>query len=161
MDTPCEQRPTATVTPHLVCNDAAAAIEFYKAAFGAVERHRLPGPDGTGTMHACIQIKESPIFLVDECPEWGSFSPKTLKGTPVTIHLQVENVDELYAQAIAAGGTVKMSPADMFWGDRYGVLVDPFGHQWSIATHKEDLTPAQILEKAKTVFGAPDCQVSQ
>lgn len=79
----------------------------------------------------------------------------------MTIHLQVENVDELYAQAIAAGGTVKMSPADMFWGDRYGVLVDPFGHQWSIATHKEDLTPAQILEKAKTVFGGPDCQVSQ
>jgi uncharacterized glyoxalase superfamily protein PhnB len=85
-------------------------------------------------------------------------SAKLLKGTPVTIHLQVENVDELYARAIAAGGTVKMSPADMFWGDRYGVLIDPFGHQWSIATHKQNLTTEQIAENAKAMFASPDCK---
>lgn len=158
MSTTNDTRPTKTVTPHLVCSDASAAIDFYQRAFGAVERFRLPGPDGKGVMHACIQIGDSPVFLVDENPQWGSFSPKSLKGTPVTIHLQVENVDDLYAQAIAAGGTVKMSPADMFWGDRYGVLIDPFGHQWSIATHKQNLTHDQIVENMKTMFGGPDCK---
>lgn len=147
-------RPTKTVTPHLVCSDAAAAIDFYKRAFNAQERFRLPGPDGKAIMHACIQIGDSPIFLVDECPQWGSLSPVSLKGTPVTIHLQVDNVDELYAQAVAAGGTVKMSPADMFWGDRYGVLLDPFGHQWSIATHQQNLTTEQIIENAKKMFSS-------
>jgi PhnB protein len=158
MSTTNDTRPTKTVTPHLVCSDASAAIDFYQRAFGAVERFRLAGPDGNGIMHACIQIGDSPVFLVDENAQWGSFSPKSLKGTPVTIHLQVENVDDLYAQAIAAGGTVKMSPADMFWGDRYGILLDPFGHQWSIATHKQHLTPEQIAENAKAMFPSPDCQ---
>lgn len=147
-------RPTKTVTPHLVCANATAAIDFYTRAFGAVERFRLPGPDGKGIMHACIQIGDSPVFLVDENPQWGALSPASLKGTPVTIHLQVDNVDELYAQAVAAGGTAKMSPADMFWGDRYGVLLDPFGHQWSIATHQQNLTPEQIAENAKQMFSA-------
>ena len=158
MSTTNDTRPSKTVTPHLVCADASAAIDFYQRAFGAIERFRLPGPDGKGIMHACVQIGDSPVFLVDENPQWGSFSPKLLKGTPVTIHLQVDNVDELYAQAIAAGGTVKMSPADMFWGDRYGVLLDPFGHQWSIATHKQDLTTEQITENAKAMFASPDCK---
>lgn len=158
MSTTNDTRPTKTVTPHLVCGDASAAIDFYQRAFSAVERFRLPGPDGKGVMHACVQIGDSPVFLVDENPQWGSFSPKSLKGTPVTIHLQVDNVDDLYAQAIAAGGTVKMSPADMFWGDRYGVLIDPFGHQWSIATHKQNLTHDQIVENMKTMFGGPGCK---
>lgn len=158
MSTTNDTRPTKTVTPHLVCSDASAAIDFYQRAFNAVERFRLPGPDGKGIMHACVQIGDSPVFLVDENPQWGSFSPKSLKGTPVTIHLQVDNVDDLYAQAIAAGGTAKMSPADMFWGDRYGVLLDPFGHQWSIATHKHNLTPDQIVENMKTMFGGKTCQ---
>lgn len=153
MSTTNDTRPTKTVTPHLVCADASAAIAFYQRAFNAEERFRLPGPDGKGIMHACIQIGDSPVFLVDENPQWGSHSPTSLKGTPVTIHLQVENVDELYAQAVAAGGTVKMSPADMFWGDRYGVLLDPFGHQWSIATHKHNYTTEQIAENAKKMFG--------
>jgi len=149
-----------TVTPHLVCGDASAAIDYYQRAFGAIERFRLSGPNGKGIMHACVQIGDSPVYLVDENPQWGSYSPASLKGTPVTIHLRVDNVDELYAQAIAAGGTVKMSPADMFWGDRYGVLVDPFGHQWSIATDKMNLTPEQIKENAKALFDGPDCKSS-
>jgi uncharacterized glyoxalase superfamily protein PhnB len=102
MSTTNDTRPTKTVTPHLVCADASAAIAFYQRAFNAEERFRLPGPDGKGIMHACIQIGDSPVFLVDENPQWGSHSPTSLKGTPVTIHLQVENVDELYAQAVAA-----------------------------------------------------------
>lgn len=144
-----------TVTPHLVCSDASAAIDYYQRAFGAIERFRLPGPNGKGIMHACVQIGDSPVYLVDENPQWGSNSPTSLKGTPVTIHLCVDNVDDLYAQAIAAGGTVKMSPADMFWGARYGVLVDPFGHQWSISTDKQNLTPEQIKENAKALFDGP------
>lgn len=152
------ESPTNTVTPHLICRDAAAAIDFYKRAFAAVETFRLPGPDGKTIMHACIMIGNSPVYLVDENPQWGALSPLSLKGTPVTIHLRVENVDEFYAQAIAAGGQVKMSPADMFWGDRYGVLLDPFGHQWSIATDKKNYTPEQIVENAKTMFQSPDCK---
>lgn len=151
-------RPTKTVTPHLVCSNATAAIDFYQRAFNAQERFRLPGPDGRSIMHACIQIGDSPVFLVDENPQWGSLSPTSLKGTPVTIHLQVDNVDELYAQAIAAGGTAKMSPADMFWGDRYGVLIDPFGHQWSIATHKQNLTTEQIVENMHKMFSGGTCK---
>jgi uncharacterized glyoxalase superfamily protein PhnB len=151
-------RPANTVTPHLVCSDASAAIAFYKRAFDAEEVFRLPGANGKGIMHASIRIGNSPVFLVDENPQWGSFGPTSLKGTPVTIHLQVDNVDELYAQAIAAGGTAKMAPADMFWGDRYGVLLDPFGHQWSIATHKNFYTPEQIAENAKAMFGGPNCK---
>ena len=158
MSTTNDQRPEKTVTPHLVCSDAAAAIEFYKKAFNAVERYRLHGPSGKGIMHACVQIGDSPVFLVDENPQWGSFSPLSLKATPVTIHLQVPNVDELYAQAIAAGGTVKMGPADMFWGDRYGVLIDPFGHQWSIATHTKHYSVDEIKANAEKAFSSPECQ---
>lgn len=147
-------RPTNTVTPHLVCAGAADAIEFYKKAFNAVEMFRLPGPDGKTLMHAALRIGNSPLFLVDENPQWGCLSPKALKGTPVTIHLQVDNVDELYEQAIKAGGLAKMAPTDMFWGDRYGVLMDPFGHAWSIATHVNDYTPEQIAENAKAMFAS-------
>lgn len=149
-----EARPNNTVTPHLVCAGAADAIEFYKKAFNATETFRLPGPDGKTLMHAAIRIINSPVFLVDENVQWGCLSPKSLKGSPVTIHLQVDNVDELYAQAVAAGAEAKMPPADMFWGDRYGVLVDPFGHCWSIATHKHDYTPEQIAENAKAMFAS-------
>jgi uncharacterized glyoxalase superfamily protein PhnB len=108
-----------TITPHLVCADAAAAIDYYARAFGGKEAHRLEGPDGKSIMHACVEIGGGRVFLVDENPQWGSFSPKSLKGTPVTIHLSVPDVDELFARAIAAGGTAKMPPTDMFWGDRY------------------------------------------
>lgn len=149
------ERPTNTVTPHLICRGASDAIEFYKRAFNAVETFRLPGPDGKTLMHGCITIGDSPIFLVDENPQWGSLSPHSLKGTPVTIHLRVDNVDAFFAQAVSAGGTAKMAPTDMFWGDRYGVLVDPFGHQWSIATDTKNFTPEQIKKNAEALFQSP------
>lgn len=143
-----------SVTPHLVCDGAADAIAFYKKAFNAVESARMPGPGGK-IMHAQIKIGDSHIMLVDEFPDMATFSPKHLKGSPVTLHLYVEDVDAVYKQAIDAGATARMPPADMFWGDRYGVLVDPFGHNWSIATHKRDLTPEQMQEEMQKTM--PEC----
>jgi uncharacterized glyoxalase superfamily protein PhnB len=136
-----------TVTPHLVCRGAAAAIEFYKQAFGAVEAGRLPGPDGK-LLHAMIRIGDSPVMLVDEFPDYGSFGPQSLKGSPVTLHLYVDDVDAVYARALAAGAKTLMPVDDMFWGDRYGQVEDPFGHHWSIATHIRDLSPEEIQAAA-------------
>lgn len=141
-----------TVTPHLVCNGAADAIEFYKQAFGAVEAARLPGPDGK-LLHAMILIGDSPVMLVDEFPDFGSFGPKALKGSPVTIHLYVDDVDATFARAIAAGAKTIMPVDDMFWGDRYGQVEDPFGHHWSIATHIRDLSPEEIQSAADKMCG--------
>ena len=135
-----------TITPHLVCAGASDAIEFYKKAFGAVEQMRLPGPGG-GLMHAAVRIGDSTLMLVDEMPAWGALGPKALKGSPVTIHLSVPDVDATVAQAVAAGAKLTMPVADMFWGDRYGQLEDPFGHKWSVATHVRDLTPEQIMQE--------------
>ena len=132
-----------SITPHLVCAGAAEAISFYAKAFGAVEKMRVPGPGGK-LMHACVQIGDSQLFLVDEFPEWGSVGPRELKNSPVTIHLQVEDADASFAKAIAAGCTVTMPLEDAFWGDRYGSVKDPFGHSWSIATHKLDMSPEEI-----------------
>ena len=140
-----------TLTPHLVCDGAADAIEFYKKAFGAVEEARLPGPNGK-LMHAMVRIGDSALMLVDETPAWGTLGPKTLKGSPVTIHLYVENVDAAVEKAVAAGAKVTMPVADMFWGDRYGQLEDPFGHHWSMATHVRDVTPEEI-QKAMAEMG--------
>ncbi|RYD50093.1 MAG: VOC family protein [Verrucomicrobiaceae bacterium] len=137
-----------TVTPHLVCAGAADAIEFYKKAFGATENMRLAAPDGK-LMHGCISIGDSMVMLVDEMPDCGCLGPKATGGSPVTIHLQVEDADALYDQAVKAGATSTMPLTDMFWGDRYGVVTDPFGHNWSIATHVKDLTPEEIQEAAK------------
>lgn len=134
-----------TVTPHLVCAGAAEAIEFYKKAFSAEEMLRLPGPQGK-LIHACIQIGDSPVMLVDESPEWGSFGPKSLKGSPVTIHLQVENADAVFERAVGAGAKIRMPLENMFWGDRYGVLEDPFGHHWAVATHLRDVSPEEIQQ---------------
>jgi uncharacterized glyoxalase superfamily protein PhnB len=139
-----------SLTPHLVCAGASDAIAFYKAAFGAVETSRLPGPQGR-LMHAAVRIGDSTLMLVDEMPEWGALGPKALKGSPVTIHLYVADVDATVAQAVAAGAKVTMPVADMFWGDRYGQLEDPFGHRWSVATHQRDLTPAQMAEAMKSM----------
>jgi len=140
-----------TVTPHIICSDAAGAIDFYKKAFGATELARLPGPQG-GVMHAMVRIGDSNIMLADEMPNCGSMSPTTLKGTPVTLHLYVEDVDAGYARAIEAGGKAIMPPTDMFWGDRYGVLHDPYGHSWSMATHKRDMTPEQMDKEMKEMM---------
>jgi PhnB protein len=134
-----------TVTPHLVCAGGAAAIEFYKKAFNAVEISRLPGKDGK-LMHAMIRIGDSPVMLTDEFPEWSTFGPKSLKGSSVTIHLQVEDADAMVKQAAAAGGKITLPVTEMFWGDRYGVLEDPFGHKWSVATHVRDLSPEEIQQ---------------
>lgn len=132
-----------SITPHLICAGAADAIEFYKKAFGAEEMMRLPGPNGR-LMHGSVRIGDSMVMLVDEAPEWGTLGPNALKGSPVIIHLMVDDVDAIFAQAVDAGATVKMPVADMFWGDRYGLVVDPFGHVWSIATHMRDMTPDEI-----------------
>jgi uncharacterized glyoxalase superfamily protein PhnB len=132
-----------TVTPHLVCEGAADALAFYAKAFGAVEVARMATPDGK-IMHAEMRIGDSLVMVADDFPDYGSVGPRALKGTPVAIHLYVPDADALWAQALAAGAEPTMPLADMFWGDRYGQVVDPFGHQWSIATHQRDLTPEQI-----------------
>jgi uncharacterized glyoxalase superfamily protein PhnB len=132
-----------TLMPHLVCAGAAKAIDFYKKAFGAVEMMRLPGKDGR-LIHAAVEINGACVMLVDEMPEWGALSPRSLKGTPVTVHLNVDDVDAAFKRAVKAGATPIMPVADMFWGDRYGVIEDPFGHRWSIATHMRDMTAKEI-----------------
>lgn len=136
-----------TLTPHLIIKDAGKAIEFYKQAFGAEELTRMPMPDGR-IMHACLRIGDSTLFLADEFPEHNcGLSPQTLQKAHATMHLFVEDVDRAYQRALNAGAQVLMPPQDMFWGDRYGLLVDPFGQPWSLATHKEELTPEQIKER--------------
>ena len=142
------------VTPHLICAGAVEAIEFYKKAFGAEELCRMPGPQGR-LMHGMIKIGDCNVMLVDEMPEWGALGPKSLKGSPVTIHLYVEDVDATVAQAVKAGAKVTMPVDDAFWGDRYGQLEDPFGHKWSVATHTRDLTDEQIVEGMKAMD--PNC----
>jgi uncharacterized glyoxalase superfamily protein PhnB len=141
-----------SLTPHLVCDGAAAAIEFYKKAFGAIEESRLPGPDGR-LMHGQVRIGDSALMLVDEWPEMGAVGPNKLKGTAVTIHLYVTDVDAAYARAVEAGAKATMPPADMFWGDRYGQLQDPFGHMWSLATHQHDYTPEQMKQNMAKMSG--------
>jgi uncharacterized glyoxalase superfamily protein PhnB len=141
-----------TVTPHLICAGAAAAIEFYKKAFSAVEEGRLPGPQGR-IMHAMIRIEGSAVMLVDEMPEWGALGPKSLKGSPVTIHLYVSDVDAFVKRAVDAGAKITMPLDDMFWGDRYCKLEDPFGHHWSVATHIRDVSPAEMQDAMRKTGG--------
>lgn len=140
-----------SVTPHIVCNGAAEAIDFYVKAFGAKEESRLLTPHGA-IMHACIRIGDSAVMLMEENRDWCSFGPKALKGSPVTLHLYVEDADAFFKHAVEAGATVRMPLEDMFWGDRYGVLEDPFGHVWSVATHIRDLTPEEVREAAARAF---------
>lgn len=142
-----------TVTPYLVCKGAAKAIEFYKEGFGATEVMRLDAPGGK-IGHAEIRIGDSIIMLADEHPEMGAVSPETLGGSPVSIMLYVEDVDSRFDAAIKAGGTVVRPVEDQFYGDRNGTLKDPFGHQWTIGTHKEDLTPEEI-EQRMAAMNAP------
>lgn len=123
----------ALVTAHLTCRNCSAAIEFYKAAFGAEELMRLPGPDGR-LLHAAVRVNGCMVMLNDEYPEMGGHSPQSLGGTPVTLHLMVDDADAVAARAVGAGAEVVMPVTDQFWGDRYGVVKDPFGHMWSIAT---------------------------
>jgi PhnB protein len=141
-----------SVTPHLIVRDAAKAIEWYGKAFGAKERFRMPGPDGRTIMHAEIQIGNSIVMMGEENPSMGCSSPKALNGSPVTMMIYTTNCDQTFQQAVSAGATANMPPMDMFWGDRYGRLTDPFGHQWAIATHQKDLTPQEIEKGQKEFF---------
>lgn len=131
-----------TVTPYVIVAGAAQAIEFYKHAFGATELLRLDG--GGKIMHAEIKIGDSPIMLADEFPEMGARGPNAFGGSPVSLMIYVPDVDAFVAKAVAAGGTLRRPVQDQFYGDRSGMVADPFGHVWTIATHKEDIPPAEI-----------------
>lgn len=141
-----------TITPHLVVRDAKQAIEFYKAAFGAqvLGVHLAPGGK---VMHATLQIGDSRLMLNDEFPEWGgSVGPQSPGNTGVTINLYLDNVDSVFQSAVSAGATVKMPPMDMFWGDRYGQVVDPFGHSWALATHIKDMTQEELVAASEAAM---------
>jgi PhnB protein len=139
-----------SITPYLTVKGASEAIDFYKKAFGAKELMRVPWPDGKLIMHAQIKIGDSPLFITDEFPDMNWAGSELSGRSPVTIHLYVDDVDKTFKAALAAGAKETMPVADMFWGDRYGRLVDPFGHQWSLATHIEDLSPDEIGKRAQT-----------
>jgi len=134
------------VTPYLIVRNAAAAIEFYKKAFNAAELMRFPGPGGK-IMHAEVKIGDSPVMLADEMPEEGYVGPQTLGGVGVSIMLYVDDVDKQFAQAVSAGATAKRPVKDQFYGDRSGTLVDPFGHVWTLGTHKEDLSMDEVRKR--------------
>jgi PhnB protein len=138
-----------TVTPYLIIRGAAAAIDFYKKAFGAEELFRFPTPDGK-VGHAELKIGDSPIMLADESPAMGYKGPQTLGGSPTSIMLYVENVDSVFDRAIKAGGVVKEALQDKFYGDRSGTLTDPFGHVWHVATHKEDVSMEEMERRLKS-----------
>jgi PhnB protein len=142
-----------SLTPYLSLDDAGKAIEFYKRAFGAEERVRMPAPDGR-IAHAELQIGDSILMLSDMFEQSVGKTPKELGGTTMGLFLYVEDVDEVFKQAIDAGATAKQEPEDQFWGDRFGRVTDPFGHDWQIATHKEDLTPEQMQERAKEAMAS-------
>lgn len=138
-----------TITPALVFENSVAAIEFYKKAFGAEERMRMPGPDGKSTWHAEIKIGNSIMFLSDASVSMGSKSAKSLGGSPISMQLYVENIDEAFKRALSAGCTAKMPPTDMFWGDRFSMVTDEFGYDWGISQHVKDLTPAEMAKASE------------
>lgn len=138
-----------TVTPYLAMKSAGEAIDFYKKALGAQERSRMPGPGGS-VMHAEIQAGNSIVMLSDESPQDAHMkSPASLGGTTVNLHLYVEDTDAAFKQAVEAGCKEVMPPTDMFWGDRFAKVRDPYGHDWAFATHKEDLTPAEMEKRTE------------
>jgi len=140
-----------TLTPYMTVRDAARAIEFYKQAFGAVERGAMKGPDGK-VMHAELLIGDSIVMLADEQPQFGALSPQSTGGAGMGLHIYVEDVDSAFDRAVQAGAKVEMPVGDMFWGDRYGKLADPFGHKWSIATHKADLSAEEMERGMKAMM---------
>ena len=141
-----------SVTPMLVFRDARKAIEFYKQAFGAMERYAMPGPDGKGVMHAELLIGDSIIMMGEENPNEPCKSAETAGGSPVSFYIYLENADEAFRRALEAGAESRMPVQDMFWGDRVGTVQDPFGYSWSLATHTKDLTPQEIQEGAQAFF---------
>ena len=141
-----------SVTPYLIVRGGAAAIDYYTAAFGAKELFRFPSPDGK-VGHAEIKIGDSPIMLADEYPDMGYNGPQSVGGSPVSLMLYVDDVDVVFNRAIEGGGTVKEAVQDKFYGDRMGTLIDPFGHIWHVATHKEDVPPAEMQKRVQAMFG--------
>jgi PhnB protein len=137
-----------TVTPYLAVDNAAEAIDFYRRAFGAKERVRMSGP-GETVMHAELEIGDSHVMLSDPFPQASTTPPKELGGTSASVFMYVEDIDAVYRQAIDAGATSLMEPDDMFWGDRFGSVQDPFGHSWTIATHIEDLEPEEMQRRSE------------
>ena len=137
-----------SVTPYLVVHDATAALEFYKSVFGATELMRMEGPEGR-IAHAEIKIGNSPIMVSDEWPDMGYRSPQALGGSPVGIMIYCEDAGATFAKAVAAGATVKKPLEDQFYGDRSGSVTDPWGHQWTISTHIEDVSPEEMDRRAK------------
>jgi PhnB protein len=142
-----------SVTPYLVVDDAARAIDYYEQAFGAKERVRMSAPDGK-IGHAELEIGDALVMLSDPFPQFATRSPKELGGTSVNLFMYVEDVDATVAAAVKAGGSLTTEVADQFWGDRFGSVTDPFGHLWTIATHVEDLAPEEIEERAKAAMAA-------
>jgi PhnB protein len=138
-----------TVTPYLTLKGAAEAIDFYKRAFGAHEEGRMTSPDGKSVVHAEIRIGDSMVMLSDEFPQMGPRSPQALGGTTASIFLYVQGVDAAFKRAVDAGAKAVMPPADMFWGDRFGKLKDPFGIEWSLASHIEDVEPGEMMKRAE------------
>jgi uncharacterized glyoxalase superfamily protein PhnB len=136
-----------SVTPAIIVRDAAQAIEFYKRAFGAEELSRMAGPDGA-IIHAEIRIGDSVIMLGEENPQWGTLSPLSTKGNPGSLHLYVDDADAAFARAVRAGATSRYPLEDAFWGDRYGKVTDPFGHEWGLATRLKELSPEQMQQAA-------------
>ena len=144
------------VIPHLVVKGAARALDFYQKAFGAKELFRMPGPGGK-IMHAEIKIGDSPVMLADEFPEMDARGPQTLGGTPVGLMIYVENVDAVFDRAVTAGAKVLRPVVDQFYGDRSGTVADPFGHKWTIATHKEDVSPEEMKRRMAEAMNQPGC----
>ena len=142
-----------TVSPYLAVEDAATAIDYYKKAFGATERVRMEAPDGK-IGHAELEIGDSIVMLSDPMPQASTKPPKELGGTSAGVFLYVDDVDAVVKRAVDAGATVTMEVADQFWGDRFGTVTDPFGHVWSVATHVEDVPPAEMAERAKAAMAA-------
>jgi len=151
---PVESTPEGyhSVTPYLIVRGGADAIEFYKKAFGAVELFRMPSPDGK-IGHAEIKVGDSPIMLADEFPDMGYKGPQSIGGSPVSLMIYVDDVDTVFKQAVDAGATVKEALQDKFYGDRMGTVIDPFGHRWHLATHKEDVSPEEMQRRAQAAHG--------
>jgi PhnB protein len=141
-----------SVTPYLIVRGGADAIEFYKKAFGALELFRFPSPDGK-IGHAEIKVGNSPIMLADEFPDMGYKGPQSLGGSPVSLMIYVDDVDTVFQQAVDAGATVKEALQDKFYGDRMGTVIDPFGHRWHLATHKEDVSAEEMQRRAQAAHG--------
>ena len=140
-----------TLTAHLVCRNAAGAMTFYSKAFGATTRMSMPTPDGK-VAHAEMQLGDSLLMLGDEMPQMGATAPETIGGSAVHMFMYVKDIDKAFARAVAAGAKADMPPTNMFWGDRYAKLTDPFGHKWSMATHVEDMSPKEMARRGAEAF---------